>query len=147
MLCLSDLNSNSKCCIPGKWKRLILTALQKQTTKWRADPPTWGHGPRVFEMFPEPTCPLSVQAFGKLDDLLKQSKRGPAYGQDPSAVAVLAHVFRRYRDTRRYALRHVFAARSLRTACKLDLLSKATVKASRKACRCSAALNAIVCRQ
>src|SRR5260370_1266235 len=48
--------------------------LQKQTTKWRADPLTWGHGPRVFEMFPEPTCPLSVQAFGKLDDLLKQSR-------------------------------------------------------------------------
>ncbi len=40
---------------------------------WRADPLTWGHGPRVFEMFLEPTCPYSVRAFGKLDDLLAQA--------------------------------------------------------------------------
>ena len=37
---------------------------------WRADPLVWGHGPRVFEVFLEPTCPYSVKAFGKLDDLL-----------------------------------------------------------------------------
>ncbi len=37
---------------------------------WRADPLVWGHGPRVFEAFLEPTCPYSVKAFGKLDDLL-----------------------------------------------------------------------------
>lgn len=37
---------------------------------WRADPLVWGHGPRVFEVFLEPTCPFSVRAFGKLDDLL-----------------------------------------------------------------------------
>ena len=37
---------------------------------WRADPLVWGHGPRVFEAFLEPTCPYSVRAFGKLDDLL-----------------------------------------------------------------------------
>jgi hypothetical protein len=36
---------------------------------WRADPLVWGHGPRVFEVFLEPTCPFSVRAFGKLDDL------------------------------------------------------------------------------
>ena len=42
-----------------------------QTTKpWRADPLTWGHGPRVFEMFLEPTCPFSARAFGKLDETL-----------------------------------------------------------------------------
>jgi protein-disulfide isomerase len=35
-----------------------------------ADPLTWGHGPRVFEMFLEPTCPFSVKAFGKLDQTL-----------------------------------------------------------------------------
>jgi protein-disulfide isomerase len=40
---------------------------------WRADPLVWGHGPRVFEVFLEPTCPYSVRAFGKLDDLLAQS--------------------------------------------------------------------------
>lgn len=44
-----------------------------QPTTWRADPLVWGHGPRVFEMFLEPTCPYSVRAFGKLDDLLLQA--------------------------------------------------------------------------
>ena len=39
-------------------------------SNWRADPLVWGHGPRVFEAFLEPTCPYSVKAFGKLDDLL-----------------------------------------------------------------------------
>jgi hypothetical protein len=39
----------------------------------RADPLVWGHGARVFEMFLEPTCPFSVRAFGKLDDLLAQA--------------------------------------------------------------------------
>ena len=34
------------------------------------DPLFWGHGPRVFEMFLEPTCPFSVRAFGKMDALL-----------------------------------------------------------------------------
>ncbi len=37
---------------------------------WRADPLVWGTGPRVFEAFLEPTCPYSVRAFNKLDDLL-----------------------------------------------------------------------------
>jgi protein-disulfide isomerase len=39
----------------------------------RADPLVWGHGPRVFEVFLEPTCPFSVKAFGKLDALLAQA--------------------------------------------------------------------------
>ena len=43
------------------------------TTAWRADPLEWGRGPRVFEVFLEPTCPHSVRAFGKLDDLLGQA--------------------------------------------------------------------------
>jgi hypothetical protein len=42
-------------------------------TAWRADPLVWGQGPRVFEVFLEPTCPFSVKAFGKLDDLLTQA--------------------------------------------------------------------------
>jgi predicted DsbA family dithiol-disulfide isomerase len=42
-------------------------------TTWRADPLVWGHGPRVFEVFLEPTCPFSVRAFSKLDDLLAQA--------------------------------------------------------------------------
>ena len=37
---------------------------------WRADPLVWGRGPRVFEIFMEPTCPFSVRAFGKLDETL-----------------------------------------------------------------------------
>lgn len=40
---------------------------------WHADPLVWGHGPRVFEVFLEPTCPFSVRAFGKLDELLDQA--------------------------------------------------------------------------
>ncbi len=36
----------------------------------RADPLFWGHGPRVFEMFLEPTCPFSVRAFNKMQPLL-----------------------------------------------------------------------------
>ncbi|MBN8875499.1 MAG: thioredoxin [Rhodospirillales bacterium] len=42
-----------------------------QTPDWTADPLHWGHGPRVFEMFLEPTCPFSVRAFGKLDETLE----------------------------------------------------------------------------
>ena len=42
-------------------------------TSWRADPLEWGNGPRVFEVFLEPTCPFSVRAFGKLDALLAEA--------------------------------------------------------------------------
>jgi hypothetical protein len=40
------------------------------TATLKADPLTWGHGPRLFELFLEPTCPYSVKAFGKLDETL-----------------------------------------------------------------------------
>ena len=40
---------------------------------WRADPLVWGHGPRVFEVFLEPTCPFSIRAFGKLENLLDKA--------------------------------------------------------------------------
>jgi hypothetical protein len=40
---------------------------------WRADPLAWGHGPRLFEVFLEPTCPYSVRTFGKLDQLLAEA--------------------------------------------------------------------------
>ena len=39
-------------------------------TVGRPDPLFWGHGPRIFEIFIEPTCPYSVRAFNKLDALL-----------------------------------------------------------------------------
>jgi hypothetical protein len=38
-----------------------------------ADPLVWGKGARTFEMFLEPTCPFSVKAFGKIDDLLARA--------------------------------------------------------------------------
>lgn len=38
---------------------------------WRADPLTWGKGPRTFEMFLEPTCPFSCKALLKIDDFLR----------------------------------------------------------------------------
>lgn len=33
------------------------------------EPLVWGQGPRVFEVFLEPTCPFSAKAFAKLDPL------------------------------------------------------------------------------
>jgi protein-disulfide isomerase len=38
-----------------------------------ADPLAWGTGPRLFEVFLEPTCPYSVKAFNKLDALLAEA--------------------------------------------------------------------------
>ena len=38
---------------------------------WRAEPLSWGHGPRVFDVFLEPTCPFSNKALGKLDETLQ----------------------------------------------------------------------------
>ena len=52
-------------------------------TTWRADPLVWGHGPSVFEVFLEPTCPYSVRAFGKLDELLTQA------GEDRLTVKIV----------------------------------------------------------
>jgi protein-disulfide isomerase len=42
-------------------------------TSWQADALAWGTGPRIFEVFLEPTCPYSVKAFNKLDDLLAKA--------------------------------------------------------------------------
>ena len=44
-----------------------------ETATWNADPLTWGHGPRLFELFLEPTCPYSAKAFGKLDETLQSA--------------------------------------------------------------------------
>lgn len=42
-------------------------------SSFHADALIWGHGPRIFEVFLEPTCPFSVRAFNKLDALLEQA--------------------------------------------------------------------------
>ena len=45
----------------------------EQNSAWRAEPLTWGQGARVFEVFLEPTCPFSANAFGKLDETLQSA--------------------------------------------------------------------------
>ncbi len=55
------------------------------TTSWRADPLVWGHGPCAFEVFLEPTCPFSVKAFGKLDELLASA------GEDRITLKIRLH--------------------------------------------------------
>jgi hypothetical protein len=52
------------------------------TAMRRAAPLAWGHGPRLFEMFLDPTCPFSVRAVNKLDALLE------AAGPDRVTAAV-----------------------------------------------------------
>src|SRR6185312_17072863 len=52
---------------------------------WRADPLVWGHGPKVFELFLEPTCPYSGRAFGKLDQVLS------AAGEDRVTLKIRLH--------------------------------------------------------
>ena len=54
-------------------------------TAWVADPLVWGHGPRVFEVFLEPTCPYSVRTFGKLDQLLAEA------GEDRITLKIRLH--------------------------------------------------------
>ena len=52
---------------------------------FRVEPLMWGHGPRVFEMFLEPTCPYSGKAFAKLDQLLAEA------GEDRVTVKIRLH--------------------------------------------------------
>lgn len=52
------------------------------TNSWQADPHLRGNGARVLEIFLEPTRPYSINAFGKLDELLGQANedRTPELG-------------------------------------------------------------------
>jgi hypothetical protein len=52
---------------------------------WRVDPMVWGHGPKVFEVFLEPTCPYSARTFGKLDQLLADA------GEDKITLKIRMH--------------------------------------------------------
>jgi hypothetical protein len=52
---------------------------------WRADALVWGKGPRVLEVFLEPTCPFSGRAFGKLDALLAEA------GEDRISIKIRLH--------------------------------------------------------
>src|SRR6266576_3393303 len=54
------------------------------STDWSAERLVWGRGPRVFEVFLEPTCPHSVKAFNKLDELLATA--------GPERIAVKMHL-------------------------------------------------------
>jgi len=54
-------------------------------TTWKAARLEWGHGPRLLEMFLEPTCPFSNKALGKIDELLAEA------GEDKIAVRVWLH--------------------------------------------------------
>jgi len=57
-----------------------------ETSKtWRAEPLTWGRGPRQFEIFLEPTCPYSARAFAKLDETLA------AAGPDNITIKIRLH--------------------------------------------------------
>lgn len=53
--------------------------------QWHADPLVWGHGPRLLEIFLEPTCPFSVKTFNKLDDFLGQA------GEDNVRMQIWLH--------------------------------------------------------
>ena len=53
--------------------------------EFRVDPLVWGHGPRQFEVFLEPTCPYSAKAFGKFEPLLA------AVGEDKLTVKIRLH--------------------------------------------------------
>ena len=64
---------------------------------WRADPLFWGHGPRVLEMFLEPTCPFSVKAFGKLDGLLAEAGEDHVTVKNSTSITTLAPVLGRRR--------------------------------------------------
>jgi len=52
---------------------------------WTAAELAWGHGPRVFEMFLEPTCPFSNRALGKIKELLATA------GEDKITVKIRLH--------------------------------------------------------
>jgi hypothetical protein len=56
-----------------------------QTPTWTADPLSWGHGPRVFEMFLEPTCPFSAKAYAKMDETLALA------GEDRITIKIRLH--------------------------------------------------------
>jgi len=63
----SETLTDERAELPDGMERMSETAI------WKADPLTWGNGPRLFEMFLEPTCPYSVKAFAKLDETLQSA--------------------------------------------------------------------------
>lgn len=50
-----------------------------------ADPLIWGTGPRLFEVFLEPTCPFCAKTFAKIDPLLAHA------GPDAIQVRIWLH--------------------------------------------------------
>ena len=49
--------------------------------------------PRVFEVFLEPTCPFSVRAFGKLEDLLDKAGEGRTSVPRSAYLRSLGHIY------------------------------------------------------
>lgn len=64
---------------------LALRKKEESAVAYCGDVLVWGQGPRVFEMFLEPTCPYSAKAFGKLDALLA------TVGEDRVTVKIRLH--------------------------------------------------------
>ena len=54
-------------------------------TESHFDALVWGHGPKIFEVFLEPTCPYSGRTFGKLDQLLAEA------GEDNITLKIRLH--------------------------------------------------------
>lgn len=59
--------------------------MNSENRSWSAQPLEWGHGDTSFEVFLEPTCPFSVRAFAKLDNLLDLA------GEDRLRVRIWLH--------------------------------------------------------
>lgn len=59
--------------------------MNERSTTWRAEPLIWGEGPRLFEVFLEPTCPYCAKAFAKLDETLATA------GPDKVSIKIRLH--------------------------------------------------------
>ena len=67
-------------------------------TDWRADPLVWGDGPRVLEIFLEPTCPFSARVFGKLDKVLGEAGEDRITVKNSASFTTLAYVLGSHRS-------------------------------------------------
>ena len=59
--------------------------MNDETRKKTYEDLVWGQGPRVLEIFLEPTCPFSARAFAKLKPLLQR------VGEEKLSIRILLH--------------------------------------------------------